>query len=154
MEESWLTNSRGGCRWDWGSAHGATNNGRGLAAAGRHAVALRLLGEDFEAVGDGGGFAEHGGYGAVFVLAKFDGVADGFFFQLAGEAVEHFDLGPDGWGVFGAFAGDFDFEGGEFLAFFSEDGDYVYGRASSQGSEEHFHGAGGGVVFAVGVEGD
>jgi hypothetical protein len=30
---------------------------------------LRMLGEDFEAVGDFGGFAEHGGYGAVFVLA-------------------------------------------------------------------------------------
>ena len=61
------------------SAYGATKNGRRLAAAGRHAVPLRRLRKDFEAIGDGGGFAEHGGYGAVFVLTKFDGVADGFF---------------------------------------------------------------------------
>src|ERR1700723_3721174 len=68
MEESSLTSSRGGCRWDWGSAYRATNNGRRLAAAGRHAVPLRRLRKDFEAIGDGGGFAEHGGYGAVLCL--------------------------------------------------------------------------------------
>jgi hypothetical protein len=96
-----------------------------------HRVPLRRLRKDFEAVGDFGGFAEHGGYGAVFVLAEFDGVPDGLFFQLAGQAVDHFDFGPDLRRIFGAFAGDFDFERGEFLAFFFEDQDDVYGGAGA-----------------------
>src|ERR1700679_1107845 len=98
MEESSLTSSRGGCRWDWGSAYRATNNGRRLAAAGRHAVPLRRLRKDFEAIGEGGGFGEHGGSGEVFFLTKFDGVPDGFFIKLAGGAVENFIFDPAGGG--------------------------------------------------------
>src|SRR6202451_1800297 len=105
--------------------------GRGPESSAVSPVALRRLRKDFEPIGDFGGFAKHGGYRAVFILAQFDGVAAGFFFQAAREAVDHFDFGPHGRRVFGAFAGNFDLEGGEFLSVFFEDQDDAHGGAGT-----------------------
>src|SRR5215472_13914061 len=70
---------------------GATGLGR--TSRGRRLGAGR---QDFVAPGDGGGFFEHGGHGAVFVFAEPDGVLDCGVIKLAAQAVENFYLDPDG----------------------------------------------------------
>jgi len=112
------------------------------------------------AEGDGGGFGESSGDGAVLVFAEGDGIANGLFVEraagsiVAAEPVNNFELGPNPWRRRGAFAGDFDFDRFEALAFFGEDAYDVGGGTGAEGDEEHLHGAGSGVGVAVGVEGN
>ena len=112
------------------------------------------------AEGEGSGFGEGGGDGAVFVFAEGDGVANGLFVEWAAggiatsQPINDLQRNPDARRVLGAFAGDFDFQRFEMLAFFGEDADDVGGGAGAEGHKEHLHGAGGGVGIAVGVEGD
>jgi hypothetical protein len=110
--------------------------------------------EEFVAPGEGGGFAEGGGYGAILFFGELDGVLDGGFVEITAEAVEDLELDPDGGRLRGAFAGADDFEGFKLLALLLKDGDDIGPGASAEGEEEKLHRAGSGVGRAVGVHGN
>src|SRR5579863_1176878 len=108
--------------------------------------------EDFVAVGDGGGFAEHGGDGTVFFLAQVDGVTNGLLVEVPAQAIEHFDFRPDLRRRTGSFARNDNFEGFELLPLLGENDGDIDGGAGAKRAEQSFHRAGAVGVRAARVE--
>ena len=94
------------------------------------------------------GFFQHGGNGAVLFFGKVNGVFHGFVGDLASDTVDEPNGGEDGWRVGSAVGFGADFEGGEGLALFAKDADYVGAGASAERDEDKLNGAVGGFFFA------
>lgn len=65
--------------------------------------------KNFVVPGELSGFLESRGNGAIFFLAELDGLSDAGFLELAAEAVEDVELGPDLRGIGGTLSGADDF---------------------------------------------
>src|SRR5258708_5611700 len=98
-------------------------------------------------------FPEHGGDGAVLVLAELDGVLYGRVVGLAAETIKHFHPGPDRGLLRRAFTRTNHFQRFEILAFFFQDDDYVGGSAGPQRQQQKLHRAGRLVRRTVGIDG-
>src|SRR6201981_469207 len=109
--------------------------------------------QNLVAPGERGRFPEHCGHRAVFVFAELDGVPDGAIIELAAQAVEDFELGPDRGRLLSALARTDDFERVQLLALLFENGHDVGGGAGAERHEQEFHRAGSLVGLAVGIEG-
>src|SRR5580704_8185771 len=91
--------------------------------------------KDFVAPGKLGGFLEHRGDGAVFLLAKLDGVFYRVFVKRPAKAIKNLQFYPDSGRLGGALTGTDHFERFELLSFFLEDADDIGGRASAKGHQ-------------------
>src|SRR5438874_806254 len=75
--------------------------------------------KNFIAPGKRRRFLEHGRHGTILVLAELDGVLYGCVVELAAEAIEDFQLGPNRGRVGRAFAEQITSSDSSFCRFFS-----------------------------------
>ena len=107
------------------------------AKAMRHRCFTKLISgrKDFVVPGKIGGFFESSGNRAIFFFAELNGLFDAGFFELATQAKEDIELGPDLGRIGGALTRADNFQGLKLLPLLFENDDHIRGGAGAQGEE-------------------